>query len=104
MPTIKEWVLNQYEPETINDIVTNGINGGFSGMTYYNETVSFHDEYEKEIWEMLNEDAESEGCTIIEFLSHFNCQKEVSSIDQLKNLLAWYAVEKVCQEIVNSDQ
>lgn len=103
MQTIREWVLNQYEPVEIKDIVNHGINGGFSGMTYYTETVAFHDAHEQEIWERLSIDADSEGCTPLALLSRFNGQKEVASLDTLKNMLSWYAVERVCQEIINSE-
>ena len=101
MKTIKEWVLNEYEMDTIKDIYNHGINGGFSGMTYYIDTVAFHDKYESEIWDMLNEDADSQGCTIIELIASFGCKNNVGSMEQFKNLLSWYSVERVCSLIVD---
>ncbi|MCE3238709.1 MAG: hypothetical protein K0R24_1690 [Gammaproteobacteria bacterium] len=103
MQTISEWVLNEYGPDEIKDIVNHGISGGFSGMTYYKETVAFHDKHEEEIWERLNDNADSQGCTALELLSHFNGQKQVTSMDAFKNMLAWYAVEEACREIIDGD-
>jgi len=103
MQTIQEWVRNQYDPVEIKDIVAHGINGGFSGMIYYNETVAFHDAHEEEIWDRLSRDADAQGCTVMELVSRFNGQKEVGSLDTFKNILSWYAVERVCQEIIDSE-
>jgi hypothetical protein len=101
MKTIKEWVLDQYEMDEIKDITKHGLVGGFSGLTYYTETIAFHDEYETEIWDMLYTDAQDQGLTVMELIASFNGQKDVVSIYQFKNLLTWYAVERVCNEIVN---
>ncbi len=102
MTTIKEYMLEHYEPEQIQDIVAHGCSGGVNGFIYYAETCAFHDEYEDEIWEMLFEDAESEGITIMELIASFRGQKDVGSIDQFKNLACWYAVERTAREIVDN--
>ena len=54
---IKDWLLNQEQEDIfiIKDISKHGCSGGFGGLIYYNETVRFHDEHEKEIWDMLYE-------------------------------------------------
>ena len=104
MQTIKEWVLDQYELHTIKDITNYGMIGGFSSLITYNETVAFHDEHEQEIWDMLEEDATDQGCTIIELIASFNGQKDVGSTYQFKNMLAWYAVERICNEIMREKE
>lgn len=104
MKTIREWVENQYEIETMQDIINHGISGGFSGMTYYTETCAFHDEYENEIWDMLRNDAEEQGLNILELIGTFNGGIHVGSMEQFKNLLAWYAVESVCRLIIDEKE
>ena len=101
---IKEWVIENYERESIEDIVKHGcISGCASGLVTYDETIKFHDEHEEEIWGMLYEDAEGQGLTIMGLIGQFNGQKDVGSMSQFKNLLAWYAVERVCFDIVNEE-
>lgn len=100
---IYDWVKEQYEPEIIHDIVKHGCVSGFPNLTYYHETIKFHDDFEEIIWDMLYNDAEDQGCTVMELIAQFNGQKDVGSMTQLKNLLAWYAVEQVCYQIVNED-
>lgn len=101
MLSIKEWVLEQYDIDEIKDINKYGWSGKFSGLTYYSETNEFHDNHDDEIWNMLHDDASDNDCTIIELIGDFNGQKKIDSMATFKNLLTWYAVEKVCQEIVN---
>lgn len=104
MKTIKEWVLKNYEESTIKDITNYGMIGGFNNLTTYDETVAFHDKYEEEIWDMLEQDAQNEGCSIMELIAQFNKQDTIGAMYQLKNNLAWYAVERVCQQILDEKE
>jgi hypothetical protein len=102
MRTIKEYILENYDEEEMKDICKHGcVSGCASGLIYYHETVKFHDEYEKEIWDMLFDDAQDQDMTILELIASFNGKKDVYDIEQFKNLLCWYAIEKVCFGIVN---
>lgn len=99
--TIKQYILDNLEIDTIKDVTNHGCSGGIGGFIYYHETTKFHDDYESEIWDMLYQDSEDMGMTIMELIASFNGNKNVGSMTQLKNLLCWYAVEKVCHEIIN---
>jgi len=98
---IKEYMLENYEIETIKDITKHGLSGGVNGFIYYHETIKFHDEHESEIWDRLYDLAECQGVTTMQLIASFNGQKDVGSMHQLKNLLVWYAVEEVCHEIID---
>lgn len=100
MSTIKEYVLSNFEADTIRDIVNHGMAAGFGSLVYYKDTCAFHDKYEEEIWRMLLDDAENEGCSILKLIAQFNGAENVGGVDQLKNILCWYAVEKVCWDLV----
>ncbi len=102
--TIKQYILDNLELETIKDVVKHGCSGGIGGFIYYRETMTFHDEHEAEIWDMLYEDAKDQGLTIMELIASFNSQKNVGSMEQFKNLLCWYAVERACDEIINETE
>jgi hypothetical protein len=104
MLTIKQWVIEQYEESEISDITKHGMVAGFSGLTYYSETNEFYDTNCDEIWDMLFEDAQDQGLTIVQLIASFNGQINVCSNMQFKNLLAWYAVERVCHELVNEKE
>lgn len=101
MEKIKQYLLDSLGMTEIHAIVKYGCSGGISGFIYYTETCAFHDEYDSEIWDMLHEDAESQGVTLMELVASFNGQQHVGSMDQFKNMLCWYAVENVANHIVN---
>ena len=100
--TFKQWMLNQFTPEELQDIATHGVQGGFSGLIYYHETVPLYEKHKKEIWEMLMEDAEAIGHdNPYQLIATFGGAKNVGDYDQHANLLAWYAAERIAQEEAN---
>ncbi len=102
MTTIKQYLLDNYESTTIEDITKHGcISGICSGLIYYNDTCKFYDLHQEEIWELLHENASNLGYSIMQLIAEFNGQKNVGSDTQFKNLLVWYAVEEIANSIVN---
>jgi hypothetical protein len=103
MGTIKEYVLENFNENEIKGICTNGMVSGFRNLIYYKDTCAFHDLYEEEIWQMLWDDKEEQGLDSIPDLIASFRGKEVGGMDQFKNLLCWYAVEKVCFDLSNEE-
>lgn len=93
MGKIKEWLLDGEQDElfTIKDIAEHGCEGGVSGLIYYTETTKFHDDHEEEIWDLVEEFAKDSGQSIMAYIG--NICHQAGSIKQLKNQLAWFAVE-----------
>jgi hypothetical protein len=106
--TIKDWVLDEVKNGSINleEVVKYGcVNGCVSSLIYYADTVKFHDKFEEEIWEMLYDEYQEFGFNSIpEYIASFNGSKEVGSLMQFKNLLAWYAVENVSRQILDEKE
>lgn len=106
--------------ECYQDVVNHGINGGFSGFIYYDDTVKFALKNRDMIIELAKQDAESIGESgVLEFIQSFNClgKKDYSVEEvgqslfsskakakentQVLNALAWYAAEEVCRSFDN---
>lgn len=106
--TIKDWVLNEVKDGSINlkEVVEHGcVNGCVSSLIYYEDTAKFHDKFEEQIWEMLYEEHEEFGFkSIPEYIASFNGSKNVGSLEQFKNLLAWYSVENVARQILDEQE
>ena len=103
--------------ENANDVANHGIDGGFSGFIYYNETVSFTKKHKKLIIENVKQFADEIGESFTKVIADFNCLKnsgikdddvitalmyprscEESIITQVYNALAWYAGETIARE------
>jgi hypothetical protein len=106
--TIKDWVLDEVKDGSINleELVKHGcVNGCVSSLIFYTDTTKFHDKFEEEIWEMLFHDHQEFGFdSIPEYIASFNGSKNVGSLEQFKNLLAWYAVENVARQILDEQE
>ena len=99
--SIRLWLLKEEKEDVflIKDISQHGCSGGFAGIIYYTDTVKFHDDHEKEIWDMLYEAAQDEGRELMTFIGSISIMKDVGSFTQLKNALVWWAVEVRAHEI-----
>ena len=100
--SIKEWLLDTQDKSTIRDTAEHGCSGGtISELIYYADTEAFYEKYKEEIWQRLSDMADDLGCdSILHLIVTFNGSKEVGSDLQLRNLLAWWACEDVCREII----
>ena len=100
--SIKEWVINNLERGQIADVVLEGCQSGIvSELIYYSDSEAFYEKFKEEIWQRLSDMADDMGePSILHLIVTFNGSKEVGSELQLRNLLAWWACEDVCREII----
>ena len=104
--------------ETMNDIASNGAEGGFSGFIYYRETCQFSRDNMAEIYRHAKDQAADFGVDPLEMIAGFNCLHgefpafEIASVIHddiddatrndgadvaILNALAWYALEEAAQ-------
>ena len=98
MSEIREW-FKETLADSAEDINNHGCDGGFPGIIYTSECVELYNRFESEIYEWLNQDAEEFGLDSPDALvATFNRSDMLQDPDQRKNLLLWYAVERMARE------
>lgn len=85
------------DADQIKDVAEHGADAGWPGFTYYSDTCAFYEAHKEAIWDMLSNDADDQGTSIMALIASFGGARDVGSADQLENLLAWYALENVCR-------
>lgn len=93
---ICDWMVEHYTRETIIDIAQHGCGSGCAaGLIYYSETRDFYDEYEEELWEVLNYVADDFGTTPMQVLIELQSQDRttIETHSQLCCAIAWVVVE-----------
>lgn len=85
--------------ETMRDITNHGASAGFHGFIYYHETCDFYDANQELIWEAICDDSEAFGQKPMQIIAGFNTY--INSEMSLKNVLAWYALERAANEVIN---
>jgi hypothetical protein len=118
--TLINAVLNRLGMESIEDVNNHGIDGGYGGFIYYDDTVAFFKRHRKIILRMAEEMAEGLGQDMLAMIQHFNClcntrerppkpdysQNEIAraiyqgkgdGVTQIQNAMAWFAAEEVCR-------
>ena len=100
MGTLKDWVKEQIDEGcfTYDDIVSHGCVAGWPYLTYYHDTNLLYDQYDGDIWDLVNEGADSCGKTAMEFIAGWSQQHMVSDAT-FKNNLVWFAVEEICHQL-----
>lgn len=117
--TLINAVYSRIGKDSIMDVVSHGIDGGFSGFIYYSETHKFAMRYRKMIVRMLEEMADNLGEDIVKMVSGFGVFRNspMDSEDKkdlykylgggkikqctITNLMAWFAAEEVCRMFDN---
>ena len=103
--SFKDWMKKNFEKVALGDIVKNGCQGGFPGLTYYSETTALYRHFSSELWKMLNEDSENMGSkNICEFIGTLGGADDVGSADQFENLIVWYAAERIAAELLEEEE
>ncbi len=84
------------------DISEHGADCGWPHISYTSDCVNLYDRFEDEIYDALNDDAESMGYgNVEEMISNFGRADMLSWPEGRKNLLLWFMVERRAHELVN---
>lgn len=82
------------------DIASHGADAGYPWITYTSDTVAIFDKFGPEIWDMAVEDASDLGCkNVADMIAGFGRADMLEGFDQFKNLMVWYACEKIAREL-----
>lgn len=101
--TLVGWV-NANLKENLPDIAEYGCTAGFPMISYYTDTNKLYDRFADEIWGMLDEDAEELGeKNILTMIAGFGGADAVQDEITFKNLLLWYAVERIAHKAMDED-
>ena len=84
----------------MQDIANHGADAAFHGFIYHHETCDFYDANQELIWEAICDDGEAFGQTPMQVIAGFNTY--INSDMSLKNVLAWYALERAANEVTNA--
>jgi hypothetical protein len=97
--TFREWFKQNLAEDYGRDIANHGADAGYPHITNTADTVELFDQYGEEIWEMAVEEAESMGCkNVAEMIAGFKRADRIGSLATFKNLMVWYAVERLARE------
>jgi hypothetical protein len=101
LESISDYLKNVYTEEELKNIVEHGcVNGAACMHIYYHETVAFYEVFEDQIWDIIYIESKDMGISQMEYITSLNGQKDIGSMDQLKNLLCWFAIEHKAREIL----
>jgi len=106
--------------EIAADVTNHGASGGYGGWIYYTETNAFTRRHKKAILTYAAEQAKEFGQGLLEMIAGFNVFKrdpvsvdEVARaiyqgkgdmVEQILNVLAWYALEEVARAYIDSTE
>lgn len=82
------------------DICNHGADAGYPCITYTADTVKIFDRFGAEIWQMACDEADDQGINVCTMIAGFGRNDmTMGGLDQFKNLMVWYACEKLAREL-----
>jgi hypothetical protein len=96
--TFKNWVQKRFDHNQLADLCNHGAVNGFSGLIYYSECCKLYKKFKDEIWDMLHDEAESMGISILEMISQFRKADGILTVDAFETLLVWFTAEKIAYD------
>ena len=108
---IKQFGGKESFKESASDVSNHGIDGGFGGFIYHDDTVKFATDNKALIMELAEEQAQEFGTIDVMMIQGFNCLNGNYNLEEIQqaiygdsddstqvlNALAWYAAEEVCR-------
>ena len=109
--------LNEDDAGTLSDIANNSADAGWSGFTYYTDTVAFFNANKRAILKLAEEMASDLGEDMLAIIAGFGCLKDdkltasqimaaIYDADDenettVKNAFAWFALEETARSLAN---
>lgn len=110
--------LTKETRDTLEDVVSGGASGGFSGFTYYTDTLAFFKKNRADILTLVEEMSEFFGQDPVQFIASFNCLDDdretraeiartlygrMGKEDYLvANALAWFTLEETARALTDN--
>jgi hypothetical protein len=114
-PRMTRAILRRLDREALQDVVNHGAAGGFSGFTYYADTLAFYKAHKGDILALAEQMASDMGEDMLAMIASFQCLKHgpfsPSEIGEalysgrgeaaatVRNAMAWFALEEVAREL-----
>lgn len=118
-PRLTRAVLRRVSRDSLEDVVNHGAAGGFSGFTYYTDTLAFYKAHKGDILALAESMASDLGEDMLAMIAGFGCLVDGSrrhqysateigealysgrgdATTQVRNAMAWFALEEVAREL-----
>jgi hypothetical protein len=92
--TIKKEIIKKLNKKITIDWIANNNGTDFFDYSNINNTQSFYNRNQKEIWNIINKQG-----GLIDFLKHDNDQQYIEDDKSFKSVLSWLSVEYVAQKM-----
>lgn len=91
------------DKEDLKEVAQHGADAGWSGFTYYADTIAFYNKHYLLIADVLFEYADQVGMSAQDVVKGFPCLPEQPTLDEYKNAMAWFALEFVAHFIADGE-
>jgi hypothetical protein len=114
-PRMTRAILRRLDRDQLEDVARHGADAGWSGFTYYTDTVAFYKAHKGDILALAEQMAKDLGEDMLTMISGFNCLKndklsptEIGealysgrgdAATTVRNAMAWFALEETAREL-----
>ena len=99
--SFRQWVLDQFNWNQIQDMAEHGVHSGLPGLSGLAQTTQLYEQFEDEVWEMLEDISEENGFDdVITYLNAMNAEGMITTPGQFKQLCVWLVAQEYAAGVV----
>jgi hypothetical protein len=106
---VRQWAEEHVEEgypasRALAEVCEHGCLSGIVGhLIYYTDTIKFYEQFQKEIWELAIEEADSQGGNVFTMLGNCN-HGSPSDYETVVNFLAWFGFEETARRMTEQEE
>lgn len=98
------WFAKNYNQNTVESIYNDGADAGFFGITYTYELLKLYDEFEFDIWRLVDYHMYDNGLSFGEVINSVDRYATISSPETFKTRMVWLAVNIMARFVVEHEE
>ena len=99
MNEFKQYLLDNYDHNTLADIANHGCSGGIGGMIYYTDTEALYSKFAHAIHEAINEYMGETGERPL-----YVVEDDLDNFQSFANSMVWFAAEWFAMQIIEVEE
>jgi hypothetical protein len=99
-----QWFATKYSDGQVQSIYDDGADAGFFGITYTYELLKLYDEFEFDIWNLVDYHMYDNGLSFGEVINSVDHYSTINSPETFKTRMVWLAISIIAKFVIEHEE
>jgi hypothetical protein len=99
-----QWFIKNYSDGTIQSIYDDGADAGFSGITYAYELLKLYDQFEFDIWRLVDYYMYDNDLSFGQVIDSVDFYRSIHSPETFKTRMVWLAINIMAKFVIEYEE